>query len=212
MHPRKNNKCLSLLLPLAFIISTAYAQPTPEVPSPPPIPTPTVPSPSPIPTPTVPSPPPIPTPTPQSIGMPNPATQYCIKIGGTPSTMTVRNGAQRGLCTLADGMTVDSWQLFHQKFDFNADQQNPATQYCVQVGGTPVPIEYNGEQYGLCTLPDGATVNEWELFHRHHHMHRPPPKPRHHHRMHDQGQPHHPLGDRGNPHSRPHHRMPPPKM
>lgn len=41
---------------------------------------------------------------------------------------------------------------------------NPASQYCLQIGGEhEVRREADGEA-GYCRLPDGRTVNEWELY------------------------------------------------
>lgn len=41
---------------------------------------------------------------------------------------------------------------------------NPASQYCVQIGGEhEVRREANGEA-GYCRLPDGRFVDEWELY------------------------------------------------
>lgn len=41
---------------------------------------------------------------------------------------------------------------------------NPASQYCVSLGGRlEIRSEQNGE-VGYCHLPDGRVVEEWELF------------------------------------------------
>lgn len=42
---------------------------------------------------------------------------------------------------------------------------NPASVYCVEQGGT-VEIETaeDGSQSGICVLPDGTRVDEWEYF------------------------------------------------
>lgn len=38
-----------------------------------------------------------------------------------------------------------------------ATMANPAAQYCVEQGGSV-------DASGICTLPDGTKVDEWELF------------------------------------------------
>lgn len=45
---------------------------------------------------------------------------------------------------------------------------NPASEYCVSLGGT-LEIQKNveGEQ-GICTLPNGEKIEEWALFRRDH--------------------------------------------
>lgn len=44
---------------------------------------------------------------------------------------------------------------------------NPASEHCVNKGGK-VEIKKNSEggEYGICHLPDGTQVEEWELFRR----------------------------------------------
>lgn len=51
---------------------------------------------------------------------------------------------------------------------------NPASVYCEQLGGTLLPRKQaDGGEYSLCRLPDGRTVEEWELYRADH----PRPKP-----------------------------------
>lgn len=44
---------------------------------------------------------------------------------------------------------------------------NPASEHCVKKGGK-LEIRKNAEggEYGVCHLPDGTEVEEWELFRR----------------------------------------------
>jgi hypothetical protein len=41
---------------------------------------------------------------------------------------------------------------------------NPASQFCIDKGGTLEIRDEAGGQAGYCTLPDGRVVEEWELF------------------------------------------------
>ncbi|MGG4603469.1 DUF333 domain-containing protein [Paenalcaligenes sp. Me131] len=43
---------------------------------------------------------------------------------------------------------------------------NPASVYCVDMGGTVSNQDQPGGQVGICTLPDGSVAEEWELFRR----------------------------------------------
>lgn len=45
---------------------------------------------------------------------------------------------------------------------------NPASAYCVEQGGTLTIEDRPGGQVGICTLPDGKKIEEWELFRRDH--------------------------------------------
>lgn len=41
---------------------------------------------------------------------------------------------------------------------------NPASAYCVEIGGVLEIIERVGGQVGMCHLPDGRVCEEWALF------------------------------------------------
>ncbi|AVP58791.1 putative hemolysin [Pulveribacter suum] len=45
---------------------------------------------------------------------------------------------------------------------------NPASVYCAQRGGRLEIVKRMGAEQGLCHLPDGTVVEEWELFRRDH--------------------------------------------
>jgi putative hemolysin len=41
---------------------------------------------------------------------------------------------------------------------------NPASEFCVEQGGTVEIVEKEGGQVGYCNLPDGSRIEEWEYF------------------------------------------------
>ena len=41
---------------------------------------------------------------------------------------------------------------------------NPASEFCVDQGGTVEIVDEEGGQVGYCNLPDGRRVEEWEYF------------------------------------------------
>ena len=47
---------------------------------------------------------------------------------------------------------------------------NPASVFCesAAIGGSLELRDGAGGQYGVCLLPDGTEIEEWELFRRHH--------------------------------------------
>lgn len=45
---------------------------------------------------------------------------------------------------------------------------NPASVYCAELGGTTVIREGDDGQVGYCRLPNGAEVDEWELYRQDH--------------------------------------------
>ncbi|MCX5592495.1 I78 family peptidase inhibitor [Alcaligenes endophyticus] len=44
------------------------------------------------------------------------------------------------------------------------EMANPASVYCQAVGGSLTIENTSAGQVGMCTLPDGEKVEEWELF------------------------------------------------
>ena len=41
---------------------------------------------------------------------------------------------------------------------------NPASEFCVEQGGTVEIVDEEGGQVGYCNLPDGSRVEEWEYM------------------------------------------------
>ncbi len=49
-----------------------------------------------------------------------------------------------------------------------AGMANPASVWCVENrhGKLQIRTDAQGNQYGVCILPDGSEIEEWELFRR----------------------------------------------
>ncbi|MFJ5445595.1 DUF333 domain-containing protein [Methylobacillus methanolivorans] len=45
---------------------------------------------------------------------------------------------------------------------------NPASEHCVKQGGKLEIVRDEAGEKGMCHLPDGTVVEEWELFRRDH--------------------------------------------
>lgn len=50
----------------------------------------------------------------KAIGMANPASVYCEKIGGKSVNEKDRDGAERGICHLPDGTRIDELELYRR--------------------------------------------------------------------------------------------------
>ncbi|MEG0974540.1 MAG: DUF333 domain-containing protein [Comamonas sp.] len=50
---------------------------------------------------------------PPSLGMANPASVYCMKLGGKLTIENTANG-QVGICRLPDGTQIEEWELFRR--------------------------------------------------------------------------------------------------
>jgi putative hemolysin len=60
--------------------------------------------------------------------MTNPATMFCIEMGGKPEMLNDAGGAVMGVCKLPDGTIVEEWTLFrlyHDKVPL-LDKENQA--------------------------------------------------------------------------------------
>lgn len=48
------------------------------------------------------------------VGMANPASVHCEKVGGKVEIEKDAQGNQKGICHLPDGTRVDEWELFRR--------------------------------------------------------------------------------------------------
>jgi putative hemolysin len=51
---------------------------------------------------------------PKPVGLANPASTYCISLGGKRETRKDAAGNESSVCHLPDGTVIDEWQLFRQ--------------------------------------------------------------------------------------------------
>ncbi len=95
-----------------------------------------------------------------SIGLGNPASEHCQKLGGV-TVIEETPAGQVGICA------IDEWTLFlkmdeagltvdHQYPDLS--MPNPASVNCADAGGELSIVEEEGGQRGICS------VEEWHLF------------------------------------------------
>ena len=108
------------------------------------------------------------------IGMPNPASVYCIEQGGKLETRSDADGNQSGLCIFPDGTKRNQWDFWranHPEGDEPAVEPegpvglaNPASVYCIERGGTLEMREAAAGTSGYCVFPDGTEKEEWEYW------------------------------------------------
>lgn len=48
--------------------------------------------------------------------------------------------------------------------DTDVEIANPAAVFCIEQGGRIEIVEGEGGQQGICVLPDGTRVDEWEYY------------------------------------------------
>lgn len=105
------------------------------------------------------------------LGMANPAATYCIDQGGETKTVSTLEG-EHGICILSDGTEVGQWEYFRQNQDAQGDDvmmgmANPASVFCEEQGGSVKIVDTAEGQIGMCVMPDGSEIEEWELFNKH---------------------------------------------
>jgi putative hemolysin len=67
---------------------------------------------------------------PGALGMANPASVNCGKIGGTTEIKTAADGSQYGMCTFSNGTSCEEWALFRNegcKTNVTIQATTPAT-------------------------------------------------------------------------------------
>lgn len=71
----------------------------------------------------------------------------------TTETTTPSSSSSPGTTTPSDGTTGTTSGI-----------ANPASEFCIHMGGTVDIVDEAGGQVGYCVLPDGTRVEEWEYF------------------------------------------------
>nr|WP_319376967.1 DUF333 domain-containing protein [uncultured Methanoregula sp.] len=119
---------------------------------------------------------------PGAVGMANPASVNCGKVGGKTEIKTAADGGQYGMCTFTNGTSCEEWALYRGEgckanvsvaattaaatpASGSAGMANPASVNCGKVGGqTEIKTAADGGQYGMCTFTNGTSCEEWALF------------------------------------------------
>lgn len=68
--------------------------------------------------------------------------------------------------TLLLGCTGEAPATREESAAPEAQIANPASEHCVELGGKLVIEKGEAGEKGMCHLPDGSVVEEWELFRR----------------------------------------------
>ena len=86
------------------------------------------------------------------------------------------DGSQYGMCTFPNGKRwTEEWALFNDHVanlyvqaatkPATIGMANPASVNCGNIGGTTqIMSNPDGNQYGMCTFPNGTTCEEWALY------------------------------------------------
>lgn len=89
----------------------------------------------------------------------NPASSYCIKVGGQLSLQTRGDGGQYGVCVFEDNRQCEEWALFRKECPLGGVKvtgyTSPAQIYCVIQGGKTTAVEPAEEKNTPCIFSNG---------------------------------------------------------
>ncbi len=107
-----------------------------------------------------------PTATPAGVGMPNPASQYCVEQGGRVEIRDEAEG-QAGYCIFESGAECEEWAFYRGECAPDGSQiANPAATYCLEQGHEyEIRTEADGSQIGYCIFDNGRECEEWAFVH-----------------------------------------------
>jgi dipeptidase D len=103
-------------------------------------------------------------------GMANPASENCVKQGGTVSIVERGDGGQYGICTFEDNQQCEEWALMRGDCPVGgvkvAGYVTPAATYCAITGGTYAVTGNSGaeDEQGTCTFKDGSQCDAWDYY------------------------------------------------
>ena len=94
----------------------------------------------------------------------NPASQNCVKQGGTLTIERRPDGGQYGVCVFTDNYQCEEWALFRGECPKNGlrvtGYVTPAGRYCAITGGRYAMVtESAAGETGVCSLPGGKTCD-----------------------------------------------------
>jgi putative hemolysin len=103
-------------------------------------------------------------------GMPNPASENCVKQGGTLSIQKRGDGGEYGICFFEDARQCEEWAMMRGECPVGGIKVTgyitPAAQYCAITGGEYAITGNSGaeNEQGTCTFKNGKKCDAWDYF------------------------------------------------
>jgi len=100
----------------------------------------------------------------------NPASENCVKQGGTLVIKKRGDGGEYGVCMFEDNRQCEEWALLRGDCPVGGRKitgyVTPAAQYCVITGGEYKITGNNNtdQEQGTCTFKNGQTCDAWDYF------------------------------------------------
>ncbi len=111
-----------------------------------------------------------PQPTEPSVGIANPASENCVKQGGTLSIQKNGGGGEYGICIFEDNLQCEEWAMFNGDCPVGGIKitgyVTPAAVYCA-ISGAEYKItgESNTDnEKGTCTFKNGKSCDVWDYY------------------------------------------------
>lgn len=93
----------------------------------------------------------------------NPASEYCIKAGGTLQSETRGDRGEYSICNFEDDQSCEEWALFRKQCPVGGIKtigyDTPQEIYCAQIGG-----QTTATPNANCTLPGGKVCSNSDLY------------------------------------------------
>ena len=100
----------------------------------------------------------------------NPASENCVKLGGSVSIQTRGDGGQYGVCLFDDNRQCEEWAMLNGDCPVGGIKVTgyvtPAAQYCAISGGTYAITGNSGQddEVGTCTFKNGAVCDAGDFY------------------------------------------------
>ena len=98
----------------------------------------------------------------KTIGVANPASQNCVKQGGTLKITQRSDGGEYGICIFVDNRQCEEWALFRGDCPLGGVKitgfLTPEGTYCALKGGIVL------ENETVCRLPSGKSCSTQDLY------------------------------------------------
>jgi putative hemolysin len=105
-----------------------------------------------------------------SVGLANPASQYCSDQGGTLTIEKRGDGGEFGVCTFEDNLQCEEWAMMRGQCPVGGIKVTgyltPAARYCAITGGEYADNGTTSEadEKGTCTFPSGSVCPAAEYY------------------------------------------------
>ncbi len=107
----------------------------------------------------------------QPVGLPNPASEYCVEQGGTSNIETRGDGGQYGVCVFEDNLQCEEFAMMNGECPVGGIKVTgyvtDAARYCAITGGTYSTTggtNSDGQEEGTCSFSNGSSCDVFAYY------------------------------------------------